>query len=101
MNIDHLIDRGVTERRPLTGVRYVGFVVHPNKPGPVVLAIAHCEGGTIVQDMIRDGLTIADAANLLKAYGILDVEGAVSEGDGLDLAHATLGAINRARRLLL
>jgi hypothetical protein len=51
-----------------------------------------------VQDVIRDGLTHADAINLLKAYGISEVEGAESEGDGLDLAHATLCVIDRAMR---
>jgi hypothetical protein len=97
--LDHCVDHGVTERRPIAGVRYVGFVVYPPKLGPVVLAIAHREGDVIVQDLIRDGLTIADAANLMKAYGITEVEGMESEDE--ELALATLGVIDRAARLLL
>jgi hypothetical protein len=101
MSIMDCIDHGVTARLPVAGVLYVGFVVHAAEPGrPVVLAIAHREGGKIVQDLISAGLTVAETAKLAKAYGITGLEGAVSEGDGLDLAHATLGVIDRARRLL-
>jgi hypothetical protein len=96
--IDACVTPGVMERPPVPGVSYVAFSVHPPRPGPVVLPIAHCEGEQIVLDLIRDGLTIADAANLTKAYGVAEVESALSEGDGLDLAHAGVGAIARAKR---
>jgi len=61
---------GWTERRPIPGVAYHGFVVHPRQPGPVTLAIAHRAGKKIILDLCRDGLTVADAANLLEAYSI-------------------------------
>jgi hypothetical protein len=67
---------GVTERRPIPGVVYHGFIVHPRQPGPVTVAIAHKAGEKIVLDLCRDGLTIADAANLMKAYNITKVTGA-------------------------
>jgi hypothetical protein len=65
-----------TERRPIPGVVYHGFIVHPRQPGPVTVAIAHKAGEKIVLDLCRDGLTIADAANLMKAYNITKVTGA-------------------------
>jgi hypothetical protein len=92
--IESAITPGVTERRPIPGVVYHGFVVHSPQPGPVTLAIAHRAGKKIILDLRRDGLTIADAANLLKAYNIAKVTGANDEGDAM--AHATMGAIDLA-----
>lgn len=94
--IDAAITPGVTERRPVPGVVYHGFVVTPRRPGPVTLAIAHKAGEKIILDLCREGLTTADAANLLKAYSITKVTGANEEGDAL--AHATLGALDLANR---
>ncbi len=94
--IKSAIAPGVTERRPVPGVVYHGFVVHPRLPGPVTLAIAHKAGKKIILDLCRDGLTIADAANLLKAYRIAKVTCANDDGDAL--AHATLGALDLANR---
>src|SRR5258705_5995262 len=95
--IKSAITPGVTERRPIPGVVYHGFVVHPRQPGPVTLAIAHRSGEKIILDLCRDGLTVADAANLLKAYSIAKVTGGANdEGDAL--AHATMGAIDLANR---
>jgi hypothetical protein len=95
--IEAAVTPGVTERRPIPGVRYHGFVVHPRQPGPVTLAIAHRAGEKIVVDLCREGLTIADAANLAKAYDIAELTGATDDGDGLTMAHATLGAIHLAK----
>jgi hypothetical protein len=78
----------------MTNRVYHGFVVHPRQPGPVTLAIAHKAGNKIIVDLCRDGLTVADAANLLKAYSIAKVTGANDEGDAM--AHATMGAIDLA-----
>jgi hypothetical protein len=94
--LDAAITPGVTERRPISGVVYHGFVVHPRLPGPVTLAIAHRASKKIILDLCRDGLTIADAANLMKVYSIAKVTGANDEGDAL--AHATLGALDLATR---
>jgi hypothetical protein len=33
-SIAAVTDRGVTERPPVPGRRYVAFVVHPREPGP-------------------------------------------------------------------
>jgi len=60
---DAAITPGVTERRPIPGVVYHGFVVHPRQPGPVTLAIAHRAGKKIILDLCRDGLTTADAVD--------------------------------------
>lgn len=94
--IERATTPGVTERRPIPGVVYHGFVVHPRQPGPVTLAIAHRSGKKIILDLCRDGLTVADAANLLKAYSIAKVTGATDQGDAL--AHATMGALDLATR---
>lgn len=95
--LDQCIDKGVTERPPVAGKSYVAFAVHPPRPGPVALAIAHCESDTLVVDVVREAISIADAAALMQRYGIAAVTGAESEGDGFDLAHATLGALNVLR----
>jgi hypothetical protein len=92
--IEACVDHGVTERPPMPGQRYAGFAVHPRKPVPVVLAIAHQDGERFVIDLLRDGLTIEQAANLLKAYGIYTVTGADDEGDSrTSHAHAVAGVI--------
>ena len=96
--LDRAIDPGVTERPPVPGWRYVAFVLHPPAPGPITLAIAHAEGHDRVLDVIRDGLTIDESAALLRRYGIDSIVGAEDAGDGLNLAHAALGALHAAGR---
>jgi hypothetical protein len=97
---------GVTERRPIPGVVYHGFIVHPRQPGPVTVAIAHRVGEKIVLDLCRDGLTIADAANLMKAYNITKVTGANNGATASrwrtqrSAAHAALGAIHLANTVV-
>ena len=78
--LDSAITPGVTERPPVT------------------LAIAHVEGHDRVLDVIRDGLTIDESAALLRRYGIDSIVGAEDAGDGLNLAHAALGALHAAGR---
>jgi hypothetical protein len=97
-DIERAIDRGVTERQPVPGLRYVGFIVHPSRPGPVTLAIAHREGGLAVQDVIRDGLSVADCAVILRRYGIDRVGGMTDDDPTVNLALACCGAIYRAMR---
>jgi hypothetical protein len=96
--IDECTDHGVSERPPKPGVTYYAFSVSPPTPGPVVLAIAHCERDLVVQDVLREEITIEDAVRLMKRYGISYVTGAQSDGDGLDVAHATMGAHSVAGR---
>jgi len=49
--IESCTDRGVTERPPVPGQSYAGFVVHPRKPGPLVLAIGHRHGERFILDL--------------------------------------------------
>jgi hypothetical protein len=91
-----IVDPGVTERPPMVGQSYAAFVVHPREPGPITLAIAHCEGDKYVVDLCRDGLTIQQAADLVKAYGISEVTGADDDGVG-SLAQAVCGIISLLR----
>lgn len=91
--IEACTTKGVTERPPVPGQSYVAFAVHPSQPGLVVLAIAHREGTQRVVDVIRERITITDAAALLRRYGVAGVTGAESEGDGDDILHAVAGAI--------
>jgi hypothetical protein len=94
--IDACIDHGV--RPPVAGWHYAAFAVHPRQPGPVVLAIGHRCGEKIVIDLVRDGLTVPQACDLLKAYGINTVTGADDEGDGsVSLAHAVAGVVHVLR----
>jgi hypothetical protein len=92
--LERCVNHGVTERPPVPGQRYVAFAVHSRQPGPIALAIAHRAGEQRILDLCRDGLTIAQSAELIKAYGVDKVTGAVSDNDGCDLAHAALGALN-------
>jgi hypothetical protein len=80
------------ERAPQPGQRYQAFVVHPSKPGPQTLAIGHREGEKFIVDLLRDGLTIAQAAELVKAYGLEQVTGAANDDDDKAL-HAIAGVI--------
>ena len=52
--IDVAVDNGVAERPPLAGRAYAAFCVHPPRPGPVALAIAHREGEMFVVDLVRE-----------------------------------------------
>lgn len=96
--IDVAVDNGVAERPPLAGRAYAAFCVHPPRPGPVALAIAHREGEMFVVDLVRERIDIVDAAPILRRYGITKITGAESEGDGRDLAHATMGVIALLQR---
>jgi hypothetical protein len=87
-----------TELPPVPGRHYAAFVVHPRSPGPLVLAIAHKEGGQFVVDLVRGGLTLPQAAKLVTAYGIGRVAVADDEGDSsFSLAHAVAGSIEVLR----
>jgi len=96
--IEAAIDRGVTERAPVPGLRYAGFVVHPSRPGPVTLAIAHREGNLAVLDLIRDGLSVKDCGAVLRRYWIDRVTGIQDDNPDENLALATCGAINAVMR---
>ena len=96
--IDAAVDHGVSERPPLAGRVYAAFSVHPPRPGPVALAIAHREGERFVVDLVRERIDIVDAAPILRRYGISKITGAESKGDGCDLAHATLGVLALLQR---
>ena len=93
------IDHGVTERPPVAGQSYAAFAVHPRiytqGINLVVLAIGHRRGEKFIIDLVRDGLTVPQACDLLKAYGIDTVTGADDEGDSsVNLAHAVAGVIS-------
>jgi hypothetical protein len=87
------MDKDTTERSPQPGQRYRAFVVHPSRPGPQTSAIGHREGEKCVVDLLRYGLTIAQAAELVKAYGIEQVTGAANDEDDKGL-HAIAGVIS-------
>jgi hypothetical protein len=87
------MDKGTTERPPKPEQRYRAFVVHPSKPGPQTLAIGHREGEKVVVDLLRDGLTITQAAELVKGYGIERVTGAANDEDDKAL-HAIVGVVS-------
>ena len=82
------------------------FGAHPRQPGPVTVAIAHKAGEKIVLDLCRDGLTIADAANLMKAYNLTKVTGANNGATASrwrtqrSAAHVALGAIHLANTVV-
>ena len=104
MSMSQLVKRaitpGVTERPPVPGFSYVAFVVHPPRPGPVVLAIAHHDRkrAKLVLDATGESVGVDDCARLLKRYGISQVTGAPDEGEGDSLAHAICGALLLAER---
>ncbi len=91
---ENCVDKDVTERPPRPGITYKAFVVHPRRPGPQTLAIGHCEGDTRVVDLLRDRLTIAEAVELCKAYGIDKVTGQELDDPGVNLIEATAGLIS-------
>jgi hypothetical protein len=67
--------------------------VRPPQPGNLyALTIAHRDG-EIVQDLIREDISIADAAVLLKGYGIAKITGAVGDKDDA-LVHALAGVVD-------
>jgi hypothetical protein len=84
---------GAKERRPQPGLRYKAFAVHPSKPGPTTLVIGHREGEMRIIDLMREGLTIAQGAELAEAYGIDTIVDAVNDEDDA-LLHALAGVVN-------
>jgi hypothetical protein len=91
--VGRCVDKGVTECAPVAGVSYAAFAVHPSQPGNLLgLAVAHHAGGKFVVDLVRADISVADAAVVLKRYGISQVSGAA--GDAADaLVHAVAGVI--------
>lgn len=96
--VEDCIDQDVNERPPQSGQHYKAFAVYPRKPGPTTLAIGHREGEMRVVDLLRDGLTVAQAAELTKAYGINTITGAENDEDDTAL-HAIAGLINLLQEL--
>ena len=95
--VDSCVDKDVTERPPKEGVAYAAFAVHtPLQRNLLGLAVAHCDGDLFVVDVIREDISIADAAALLKRYGVSKVTG--QDGDESDaLAHAVAGVVSVLR----
>lgn len=96
--------KGVTELPPVEGRVYRAFIVSPRQPrfekdgsqGPVSLAIAHFDSDRrlYVNDLAMHDLTVAEAADHLKRYGIAAVTGLESDAyDETGLAEAVSGVI--------
>jgi hypothetical protein len=84
---------GVNERPPMPGFSYVAFAVHEDS-GPLKgFAIAHKNGEKFVVDVVRQGITVDESAELMKRYGIDTVTAAPHEGGDDAMAHAVAGAI--------
>ena len=81
------------DQPPNPELTYFAFVVHPPSPGPVVLAITHCDGTDIELDVLRDDIEIDDCVCLLKQYGIDNVAGSPGGGGSSARPHAVAGAI--------
>jgi hypothetical protein len=92
--VERSVDKGVTERPPVAGVSYAAFAVHPPEPGNLLaLAIAHRGGEKYIVDVVKDDISVVDAAAVLHSYGVTQVTGDV--GDEADaLAHAVAGVVN-------
>jgi hypothetical protein len=81
--LEAVIPHGVRERPPIAGVRYVGFCdPSGGRADRFTVAIAHAERDTAVLDVIRAWAppfnpsgVIAEAAALLRAYGVAQVRG--------------------------
>lgn len=97
--VESCVDKGVTERPPVEGVSYAAFAVRPRNPGNLLaLAIGHRDGEMYILDVVKDDISIDDAATVLKRYGITKLTGA--EGDEADaLAHAAAGVFSELRLL--
>jgi hypothetical protein len=92
--IEHSVDKGVTERPPVAGVRYEAFEVHPPSPGNLLgFAIAHRTGDKFIVDVVKGDISIPDAAAILKRYRISKITGDVGE-EADALAHAVAGVVN-------
>ena len=98
--VERCVDKGVTERPPVAGVSYAAFAVHPPQPGNLLgLAIAHCEGGKFIVDVVRENISFAEAAAVLARYGVSKASAAV--GDEADaLVHAVAGVVYELQREL-
>jgi hypothetical protein len=97
--IERAVISGVTERPPVPGRSHVAFGMHPVRPGPMLaIAIAHSERLIVAVDVIRENVTVEKSSILLKRYGVSGITGAQTEGDDLDLAHATCGALHLLHR---
>jgi hypothetical protein len=92
--VEASVDRGVKERPPVAGILYAAFAVHPPEPGNLLaLAVAHCGDDKYIVDVIKDDISVVDAAAVLHSYGVTQVTGDV--GDEADaLAHAVAGVVN-------
>jgi hypothetical protein len=92
--IEACVNKGVTERRPVKGVRYVAFCVHPAHPGNLyALAIGHRDGEKLVIDLVREEIGGKDSCVILKRYHIPRIVGDFGDKAGA-LAHAVSGVIH-------
>ena len=94
--VERCVTKGVKERPPIAGVKYVAFAVHPPHPGNLLgFAIAH-RGEKFVVDLVKADISVADASAIMDRYGISRVAAAVGE-EADALAHAVAGAVYELR----
>jgi hypothetical protein len=92
--VEACTSKGVTERPPVAGVRYEAFTVYPPNPGKLyALTIAHRDGEMLVQDLIREDISVEDATDVLRRYGITKITGAVGDKEDA-LMHALAGVVD-------
>jgi hypothetical protein len=95
-----LLDEGVMERLPVAGISYAAFSVHPLRPGNLLaLAVAHRDDRKYeyIIDVVREDISIADAAAVLGRYGISQLVGDVG-GEHEAVGHAVAGVIKLLQR---
>lgn len=81
--IDSCVSRGVYERQPIAGCRYVGFCdPSGGQNDAMTMAVAHREGDIVVLDCLRSrkppfspDSVVAEFASVFKVYGVHRIEG--------------------------
>lgn len=81
--VEACIDRGVFERAPIDGVRYVGFAdPSGGSADSFTMAVAHSEKDVAILDCLREAkppfspeATVAEFAKVLKTYRVASVRG--------------------------
>jgi hypothetical protein len=81
--VEACVDRGVHERAPVSGIRYVAFIdPSGGSSDSMTLAIAHCEGERAILDCLRERRppfspdeVVVEFCATLRSYGISSVRG--------------------------
>jgi hypothetical protein len=95
-NVESFLRSGIDQLpAPRSNRDYRAFTVYPAEPGPLVVCVAHFASQRYNIDLLRDDLTVDDAAIVLHRFGIKDVVAGIDDDEDSRIIHAVAGCLQQ------